>query len=111
MTFLGDLFEREPNEFGMRGDTYLWWRLRERLSDVPMPTSYFAVRSLVREAIVAEVDIDIDAFPRDDPDGIFVQELSTGSGISSGRVLPMWWMRTGLPILVDRWAALDAAKS
>ena len=109
MSYLGNLFDRKPNEYGMRGDTYLWGRLRERLADVPMPTNFFDVRELVRQAIIAEVDIDIDAFPRDNPDGIFVEKLSKGSGLSNGRVLPMWWKRTGVPILVDRWAAQHAA--
>ena len=109
MNYLGDLFTRDANEHGMRGDTHLWELLRKRLADVPMPANYFDVRELVRQAIIAEVDIDIDAFPRDNPDGIFVEKLSKRSGLTNGRVLPMWWKRTGVPILVDRWAAQHAS--
>lgn len=89
----------------MRGDTYLWTRLGQRFAEVPMPTSLFGVRDLVRYAIIDEVGIDIDRDDRDDREGVYVKELSTGSGISDGNVLPRWWKHTGVPILVDRWGA------
>jgi hypothetical protein len=38
-------------------------------------------------------------------DNVYRKELSTGSGISDGHVSLHFWKFTGLPILVDRWAA------
>jgi hypothetical protein len=38
-------------------------------------------------------------------DNVYRKEISTGSGISDGHVSLHFWKFTGLPILVDRWAA------
>ena len=37
MRFVGELFENEPKQWGLRGDQYLWRELRIKLATVELP--------------------------------------------------------------------------
>lgn len=95
---VGDLFAREPVQWGLRGDPYLWAAMREKLAGVPMPADWFELRDLLystfRDIVGAQPD---DA----EHETVYIEEFAHG-GMSSGVVdLPTWRDRL-IPILIDR---------
>lgn len=107
---VGSLFEREPVQFGLRGDSYLWRELRARLANTPLPDDWFTLPTLIMNTIeqaVGEPLADHESAPWDDNTAvIYVPEFDPGHGMSAGAVHIQWWVHTGVPILLDRYAAL-----
>jgi O-acetyl-ADP-ribose deacetylase len=98
------LFARGPFQWGLRGDPHAWEELRERLGDDPLPASVFDVRPTLLAAledIVGQRVVDGGA-------PIYVARFDPGHGMSAGHVDPTWWVRTGIPILIDRFEAVRA---
>jgi hypothetical protein len=107
------LFERRPVQFGLRGDSYLWRELRARFADTRLPDDWFTLRTLLRDAIeqvVGESLIGRDSTAWHDHDAaVYVPEFDPGHGMSAGAVHLPWWIHTGVPILLDRYASLRFA--
>lgn len=99
-----ELFARQPKTWGLRGDPRVWQEMRERLHGRELPADLFAARNLFEETFTEIVGIGLEATV-EEGDNVYRKELSTGSGISDGHVSLHFWKFTGLPILVDRWAA------
>lgn len=97
---IGDLFQRYPAQFGLRGDVGLWEELAERLEDAPMPGSWLGMRNVVEQEITLSLQ---DAEPHDEK-MVHVDRFDRG-GMSHGLVSLRWWDATGVPLLVDRWSA------
>lgn len=95
---VGDLFAREPYQWGLRGDPYAWAAMRERLADVPMPPERHELQALLhhtlREVVGAEAG-------GPDTEPTYVEEFAHG-GISSGMVDLQTWRERLIPILIDR---------
>jgi O-acetyl-ADP-ribose deacetylase (regulator of RNase III) len=110
---VGSLFEREPIQFGLRGDSYLWRELRARFADTPLPDDWFALRSLITRAIeqvVGESLTSRESAPWHDPTAaVYVPEFDPGHGMSAGAVHLPWWAHTGVPILLDRFATTTSS--
>ncbi len=106
---VGALFERGPIQFGLRGDAYLWRELRARFADTALPADWFTLRALLEdtiEQIVGERLTGRDATSwQDATAAVYVPEFDPGHGMSAGAVHLPWWIRTGVPILLDRYAA------
>ncbi|GAB3604543.1 macro domain-containing protein [Microbacterium aureliae] len=99
---IGSLFERGVTQWGLRGDPYLWRELRARLGETPLPEDWFGLRSVV----LAEA-ADVLGTPLDRAhEPLHMAEFDPGHGMSAGTVDPAWWMKTGIPILLDRFAAV-----
>jgi O-acetyl-ADP-ribose deacetylase (regulator of RNase III) len=107
---VGSLFEREPLQYGLRGDSYLWRELRARFADTPLPEDWFALRKLITEAIEQVAGEPLSsresASWHDNRSAIYVPEFDPGHGMSAGAVHVPWWVHTGVPILLDRYAQL-----
>lgn len=95
---LGELFEIEPPQWGLRGDPYLWRKMREYFGGIPLP------------ATVAEFDRQFErAFeqlsgqPLSTARNFFVAEFAHG-GMSSGGISPEFWRERVLPLLRDRYS-------
>lgn len=96
------LFERELTQWGLRGDPPLWREIARGLEGRPLPTAFWDVRSAVEreyERVTGQRLVD-------SSEPLRVAAFVTGSGMSDGHVLPSFWVRTAIPILIDRWAAL-----
>jgi O-acetyl-ADP-ribose deacetylase (regulator of RNase III) len=98
---VGALFERQPIQFGLRGDAYLWRELRAQFADTPLPEHWFNLRKQLTDAIEQFLGEPIS----DQTEAIYVSAFDPGHGMSAGAVHVRWWIHTGLPILLDRYAA------
>lgn len=95
---LGDAFDLLHRQWGMRGDTHLWWAVRDLVATTPTPPTRDEVRAAFVEAIRQAADIDIDH-----EEGPYVRrEHLDHGGMSGGMVHVGWWRNKGLPLLVDR---------
>lgn len=102
---IGALFDRGVTQWGLRGDVYLWQELRERFAETPLPPSWFDLRSQLRAAVEGIIGVPLET----DREAVYVPEFDPGRGMSAGSVSPAWWLRTGIPILLDRYDAARAA--
>lgn len=98
MVGIAELFAREPMQWGLRGDPWLWRALAERLRDEPLPDTRGALDATLRMTIAREVGRPLTS-PHDD--SVFVPRFAHG-GMSSGVVSLPWWRDTGLPKLLRR---------
>lgn len=107
-TRVGKLFDREPFQYGLRGDHELWLRMRLELADLPLPSDAWDVGAAVETAYLQLVGRVLPDQPHRD-ESIYVPELSLGHGMSDGHVNPHFWRFTAIPLIQDRWAgAVDA---
>ena len=102
---LSDLFAPFPEQFGLRGDPYLWGMMAARLNyswlneneDAPLCLEG-EIKRAFRELTGQNWD--------DAPDEFQVEALNHG-GMSGGWISMDWWRRAGLPLLRDRFDAAD----
>jgi hypothetical protein len=102
-----DLFEREPWQWGLRGDPHVWNAMRERLRDRPIPDNVFAVRRALEETFTEVTGAGLSSTTGLD-ERVSLPRFRTGSGMSDGMVSLHFWAFTGIPILLDRAAAAAA---
>ncbi|VAW33930.1 hypothetical protein MNBD_CHLOROFLEXI01-3374 [hydrothermal vent metagenome] len=79
---MGQLFEKEPSQWGLRGDPYLWQELKETLQDVDVPFTVTAVQNLLAstyEALTGRSILD---------DEHFYMERFDHGGMSRGMINP-----------------------
>ena len=107
-TRVGDLFERPPVQFGQRGDAHLWQALRGDFADTPLPGSWYELRTLVADAIERRLGCPLSEYA--DPPSVYVPEFDPGHGMTAGHVLLAWWVRTGIPIILDRYGAIQSVQ-
>lgn len=95
---IGELFEIEPPQYGMRGDPHLWHALRRRFAEDRLPDSPLATRDLIARAFEELVGVPA----RAGTEHIYCEEFDLGSGTHAGWISPDWWARTLIPLLHDR---------
>ena len=101
------LFARPLTQWGMRGDPPLWRAMARAVKGRPLPQAFWDVRSQVEGEFEH-----ITGHPlTDSAEPFLVRDFVIGSGMSDGMVLPVFWVRTAIPILIDRWAMLHAERS
>lgn len=93
---VAQLFEEEPLQWGLRGDPYLWQRMREHFAKTPLPAQ---VTELERQ--VTQAFLELTGRPLSTPEPFHMDELAHG-GMSSGFVSPEFWREQGLPLLRGR---------
>ncbi|WP_173096692.1 hypothetical protein [Actinomadura verrucosospora] len=95
---MNQLFEERPEQWGLRGDPYVWEALQERLRGTPVPAEAGEVEGLLLDAFRAVVGVDLTTAPEE---AVYREEFAHG-GMSSGSVhLPTWRERL-VPLLVRR---------
>ncbi|MGW4929674.1 hypothetical protein ACWEOH_11000 [Agromyces sp. NPDC004153] len=98
------VFERPLTQWGMRGDPPLWRAMASAVKGRPLPERFWDVRSAVEqefERITGHRLVE-------SAEPFHVPEFAIGSGMSDGVVDPKFWVRTAIPILIDRCEALRA---
>ena len=100
-SFVSKIFEVRPEQWGLRGDPYLWDDMEEFFSRYTIP--------FLEERFVEEFLSTYEMFtgkPLDNQDNIYIAEYSHG-GMSSGRIDPSFWKEKALPLLLKRLIKLN----
>ncbi|WP_419951286.1 ankyrin repeat domain-containing protein [Methylobacterium sp.] len=98
---LADLFEPAPEQWGLRGDLFLWMELRQvlshcELSDLPDRDPGCGVGDRLASAVASLIGAKVGE-RRD----VYVRRYARG-GMSSGRVSCDYWHQTVIPLFVRR---------
>lgn len=97
---IGDLFEPEPEQWGLRGDPLLWRELRGRLSGMPLPRRESQLWLVLEDAFQEAV-----GHPLWRCDEAYVERFAHG-GMSSGYISQEFWTRRGFPLVVSRFSEI-----
>ena len=98
MKTIESLFHPEPQQWGFRGDPFLWREMAGAFHDIPLPTSISQLaleiehmfEKLTGQPITARESIQL--------------ERHAHGGMSSGVIAPQFWRETGVPLLISRYA-------
>jgi hypothetical protein len=104
---MADLFDPEPETWGLRGDPYLWRALRERLSGTDIPPSADAVVGLLHAAFGELAGLDLVC---DTASSVYRAQFAHG-GMSSGMISLDTWRQRLMPMLTERAKTLLDARS
>ena len=100
MNSVGDLFKEEPEQWGLRGDQYLWRELKNELVSVALPSTSSELQRFLENAFWNATQVSLAFF-----DEIFVERYSHG-GMSSGYISGEFWRERGFPLIVERFLEL-----
>jgi len=100
---VADLFDPTPEQWGLRGDLFLWLEMRRALAHVPLPTRaddlerqlHAAYETLMAQPLGLRAQVFVDRFAR--------------GGMSSGMVDGEFWARVLVPSLCQRLQWLRAS--
>jgi hypothetical protein len=95
--FIGQLFEEEPIQWGLRGDPYLWRKMQAHFSESPLPANAAELVKAIEKGFLELSDQLISH-----ADNFHVMECSHG-GMSSGIICPEFWRMNALPLLHSRY--------
>lgn len=90
------VFEPRPDQWGLRGDPFLWDELGKALRTVDSPANSSELLYLLRESFERLVGM-----PITHPEDVYVERFAHG-GMSSGFVCMQFWRELGLPLLCRR---------
>jgi molybdenum cofactor cytidylyltransferase len=93
---IGDLFEEEPIQWGLRGDPFLWREMREYFSEAPIPNSVSQLEQKITQAF-----FDLTGHLMSGSKHFRVERLAHG-GMSSGCISPEFWREKALPLIKNR---------
>lgn len=95
--FLSELFEEEPEHYGLRGDFFFWEYLKEYFSKVEFPYAEDWMTDDIYRlfAEISGEQLNVDSRP-------FVKDYDKG-GMSSGTLSGRFWVSEGIPLLVERY--------
>ena len=102
---IDDLFAEEPEQWGLRGDPYVWTALQERLAVIPVPDDEQDLEKLLIAAFNDLVRVDVMNDLVEDY-GVYREEFAHG-GMSSGHVHLETWRDRLTPLLVSRGRSTD----
>jgi hypothetical protein len=99
---VSDLFNPPPEQWGLRGDPWLWDEMSAVLTGIPVPATAAQLAQLLEQTFAQLVGEPLDPAKH----SVFVQRYNHG-GMSSGCISPAFWRKTGLPLLQARWVGPD----
>lgn len=97
---LNQIFDKHPDQWGLRGDPSLWAELQAhyKINEIPNSVSEFRSQLEVLIQQLAGCDLDSD-------ESVHVPRYDTG-GMSSGHVSPEFWREIAIPLLCERFSAM-----
>lgn len=99
MKDMSDVFDPEPQQWGLRGDPFVWRALREQLSGTYLPPSAGEVESMLYAAFNRLVAVDL---ATELESSVYRAEFADDDGVSSGYVSMEIWRVVLMPLLVER---------
>lgn len=90
------IFEHKPEQWGFRGDPYLWEELQQSFSKISLPCSEQCFIQYFKQFFQKHTD-----HPLNTESPFFVEKYAHG-GMSSETISPEFWKETVLPLLVTR---------
>lgn len=96
--YIGDLFEEEPLQWGLRGDPYLWREMRKHFYVIPIPGSVSDLEKEIEKAFLL-----IAGEPISSSEHFFVKRFAHG-GMSSGYISPKFWCDQAMPLIKKRYS-------
>jgi len=94
---IGDLFKKEPIQWGLRGDPYLWMEMGEYFSTVQIPSSVSDLEKEIERAFLLFTGKTLSH-----RENFFVEKYAHG-GMSSGGISPEFWRNQAIPLLIERY--------
>jgi len=96
------IFERKPNQWGLRGDPYLWNEMAEVCKGESLNTDDYSIAGFVSEYFekVTGVPLSYDAIGHN--------ERFEHGGMSSGSVSGQFWISKGIPLLIESFHRVKA---
>ena len=94
---LNQIFDKHPDQWGLRGDPSLWAELQAHFHISIMPNSVSEFRSQLEILIQQLTGCDLDS-----DESVFVPRYDAG-GMSSGHVSPEFWREIAIPLLCERF--------
>jgi hypothetical protein len=95
--YIGDLFEQEPIQWGLRGDPYLWKEMRSHFASTPLPASLAKLEEQIAEAFLTLTGKPIITSK------MFRVERFAHGGMSSGGISPDFWRDSAMSLLRKRY--------
>lgn len=94
------LMTPEPEQWGLRGDAYLWVEMVNYLANTKMPDSTGDLIAILEKAF-----FELTAHPITYRDSFFIEKYAHG-GMSSGHIDPQFWNNKLIPLVVERYEKL-----
>lgn len=104
MNRLENIF-KEPNQWGLRGDPYLWTYLKSYFTEHDLPSTKEDFEIKIKEIFLLKVGVNLG-----DCTISRVEEFAHG-GMSSGGISHEFWMKKGLPLLLSRFDGDNGSES
>lgn len=92
------LFDAHPEQWGLRGDPYLWQELADGFKTTPLPATEHEFEALLADAFQRYT---LDSL-KSDQDSIYIERFARG-GMSSGHVSLEFWRDQAIPLLMQRF--------
>ena len=99
MIYVGALFEKQPGQWGLRGDPHLWAELQQNLAATLLPTTEDALKDILDVAYYNATGTYLI-----EGQDVTIPRLAHG-GMSSGMVSGTFWRDRALPFLLERFRA------
>lgn len=100
--FCGDAFDPEPEQWGLRGDPYVWAEIRDLLDETELPATFDAAVAVLHDTFHLVVGVELNS-PQN---RVFVDRLNHG-GMSGGWVDLETWRDRLMPLLEARLGARE----
>jgi hypothetical protein len=94
---VASLFDKEPMQWGLRGDPYLWREMSAQFEQTPLPDAADELISIIEttfEKLTGHSIAERETF--------FLECFSHG-GMSSGHIFPDFWRQEVLPLMRARY--------
>lgn len=94
---ISTLFNRKPQQWGLRGDPYLWDEMKVYFKNIDPPKTEEEFHILIEHAFEKLTGCSLFH-----TESIFVPRYDKG-GMSSGHVSSEFWIDKGIPLLLKRF--------
>ena len=102
MKYVSDLFDPEPDQWGLRADPWVWRTLREQFSGTYLPPSPGEVERMLYAGFNRLVAVDL---ATEMESSVYREEFAHG-GMSSGHISLEIWRAFLMPLLMERALSL-----